>query len=470
MTPRSMESRRAYRALDATKRREDLLRMLKVEGCPLCAVAAAAEENWFEWYRIEKNAEAQMVIHLRRSHGLCPPHTRALGIDRANNGFLTSMLVDVTRYGLAEPASLPCPACSAVVEATQRELQRLVTGLGDPTVASAFEASSGLCAPHAFAGLASAPPPVVSVIVATLHEQLNDHAKLAMVAGRDDDAEARAMLLAAGHKTLETELEHLVELDPIERMATELNVAACPACRAFERGVVGYFRFLGEESTHSSRAAEVAMLCPTHLHDLAHLDERASGWALSAVARRLDLELRNFDEVVQWNALALRRRAKVAWHASTRRWRAPLQALGGAKRHAVSVGVAHRLEGQWECRACAAGETLRDRVLGLFRAAAGEPRIEKVLAASYGFCLRHAAGVPSATTVLNRRLRVEEWELEEATRKIAWDTRYEPKGIEYEAWRPTVGLYDGANYLGLSVDEIAQRIAVDVDASEQDGA
>jgi hypothetical protein len=33
------------------------------------------------------------------------------------------------------------------------------------------------------------------------------------------------------------------------------------------------------------------------------------------------------------------------------------------------------------------------------------------------------------------RLRVVEWELEEASRKMSWSVRYEPKGPESDTWR-----------------------------------
>jgi hypothetical protein len=467
MTWRPSVSRRDFRVKDAAKRRADLLRLLDVERCPLCVVAAKEEESWFEWYRIEKAAEPQMVMHLRDSHGFCPQHTRAFGIDRATNHFLTSMLADVTRHGLVAPASKQCPTCDAVRGATERESQRLVRELDDPPIAVAYAASAGLCAPHAWAALAYASPSVAGRIVAKLHEHLDARPELEMVAGHDTDAEVRATLLAASHKTLESEVQQFVALDPIERLETELTTPACPACRAVERGVVAYFGFLGDESTHPTRSAEVAQLCAPHLHDLAHFDERAGSWAIAAVAKRLDLDLLSYEEVVQWNVLSLRTRAQRVWKAAPLRWRAPARTLRQAQRRATPARSQRRLVSDWECQACRAGEVLSRRVLALFRAAAGEPRVDQSLAASYGFCLRHAADVPGAMAVLRRRLATEQWALDEATRKIAWDTRYESKGLEYEAWRATVGHYDGATYLGLSVDEVAQRIADDDNHKEQ---
>jgi hypothetical protein len=73
------------------------------------------------------------------------------------------------------------------------------------------------------------------------------------------------------------------------------------------------------------------------------------------------------------------------------------------------------------------------------------PYGRKAFHESAGICLRHCveaaniAEVPAALDELLAaqiaRLRVIEWELQEAARKSSWSVRYESKGPEQTAWR-----------------------------------
>lgn len=74
-----------------------------------------------------------------------------------------------------------------------------------------------------------------------------------------------------------------------------------------------------------------------------------------------------------------------------------------------------------------------------------DPLGRKAYQSGWGLCLRHCieaaklAEVPSALVELLSaqiaRLRLLEWELEEASRKDNWSVRYEPKGPESDVWR-----------------------------------
>ena len=65
-------------------------------------------------------------------------------------------------------------------------------------------------------------------------------------------------------------------------------------------------------------------------------------------------------------------------------------------------------------------------------------------------------------------MRTLQWELDEAVRKRAWATRYEPKGIEFAAWREAASLYEGANLAGLTAEEVAKGIPQSLDGLSLD--
>jgi hypothetical protein len=97
------------------------------------------------------------------------------------------------------------------------------------------------------------------------------------------------------------------------------------------------------------------------------------------------------------------------------------------------------------CQACSHIQTTTRRTLDLILRALEDPYARKTYHAASGLCLRHCieaanlAEVPVALAELLSaqiaRLRVLEWELEEASRKDNWSVRYEPKGPESDAWR-----------------------------------
>jgi hypothetical protein len=97
------------------------------------------------------------------------------------------------------------------------------------------------------------------------------------------------------------------------------------------------------------------------------------------------------------------------------------------------------------CQACLQIQTTTKRRLELTLRLLEDPVGRKAYQSGWGLCLRHCveaaklAEVPSALVELLSaqiaRLRLLEWELEEASRKDNWSVRYEPKGPESDVWR-----------------------------------
>ena len=97
------------------------------------------------------------------------------------------------------------------------------------------------------------------------------------------------------------------------------------------------------------------------------------------------------------------------------------------------------------CQACLEVRATTKRKLELILRLLENPLGRKAYHSGWGLCVRHCieaaklAEVPSALAELLSaqiaRLRVLEWELEEASRKDNWSVRYEPKGPESDVWR-----------------------------------
>jgi hypothetical protein len=105
------------------------------------------------------------------------------------------------------------------------------------------------------------------------------------------------------------------------------------------------------------------------------------------------------------------------------------------------------------CGACACIQTTTRQRLDLILRIVEDPLGRKAYHAAAGLCLRHcieaadAAEAPQALAELISaqiaRLRVLEWELNEASRKASWSVRYEPKGPETDAWRRAAQQFSG---------------------------
>ena len=98
--------------------------------------------------------------------------------------------------------------------------------------------------------------------------------------------------------------------------------------------------------------------------------------------------------------------------------------------------------------------TAEEREASLLLAALHDELTARAYAASHGLCLRHVlalggeAGAALPRQVLRGRLKVLEWELQEAGRKGNWSVRYERMGDERTAWRRVPGYLDGRVFLG----------------------
>ncbi|HXF75971.1 MAG TPA: hypothetical protein VNN13_07745, partial [Methylomirabilota bacterium] len=255
-------------------------------------------------------------------------------------------------------------------------------------------------------------------------------------------------------------------LPAFEQLLASLAERGCPVCNACDRGVRRYLDWLarrmdgcadggargGWESSYG--------VCPAHL------------WALYAAGHERAAVAVGKHMIEEWLARLSRLSAGLGFRpaeGALARLRQGLLVWSGAqdldvcadserpqsrrsKAAVVLESPQQRLDGLREvafrdeiCEACSHIRTTTRQRLDLILRALEDPAGRKAYRGASGLCLRHCveaanlAEVPAALAELLSaqiaRLRMLEWELGEASRKIDWSVRYEAKGPEQDAWR-----------------------------------
>lgn len=377
-----------------------------------------------------------------------------------------------------------CPMCASLQKGEETNIHALTHTLALADVRGAYENSPGLCLPHFRQTANQAEWDTAVYLNADMRGRLHSKvplqgstmALLEQTVGVDRvrslrrgalSRELRPALYRKQHSS-----ESYIDLgkpDPLwsptfEQLLTQLAQPGCPVCNACERGVGQYLEWLAQEMAakplRSDSWESTYHVCPSHLWALyaAGYDQAAmmigehsiQEWL--ARLNRLAFEL-NFRPSER--ALERLRQGLLAWcgaynpdvgRESERprsRWKTVKAVLEPPKHRLDSLcAIAFRAD---LCQACADVHTTGRQRLDLILRALEDPMGRKAYHAGSGLCLRHCveaanlAEVPAALAELLSaqiaRLRVLEWELEEASRKVSWSVRYEPKGPESDAWR-----------------------------------
>ena len=429
---RSVKSRPAESALPS-----ELVGLLRTDDCPACQYLDNAERSFFSWFVNENHAAASVQGELRAGMGMCPAHSRRL-VETPGPG---PVLTTVVREALAgararlrgETPAGQCPACASLSRSVGDVGHLLIDGLAHEGERGRYAAHRGVCRDHAFALAELASPQLMTVIAQRLLKSLHQSdaaALLTVLAGTDRDAARRGRWRMGLHDVGRSR-------SAIAQLCARLRVDACPICFA---GGLGERRYL-EWWTHASQTncpslrTDPGELCSVHLHDLGLADGPAGRRAIDRkrVAARRALELL-LAETATTPRLSRRRR--------------------GAD-DTVSREVQRILRPQHQCPACRARSTAELRQAELLDAAIALPEVRATYECSHGLCARHALRVAAGTataqvthSVVDARLGVLQWELEEIRRKYAWACRHEPAGPEQDAWLRGLAQIDGRVLIG----------------------
>jgi hypothetical protein len=377
-----------------------------------------------------------------------------------------------------------CPMCANLQTGELINIHAQTHTLTLTEVRAAYEESPGLCLPHFREAANHADWDVVSFLTADMRARLNAKvpperstaALLDQAIGLDRERSLRRGGLKRESKHplcgKESDSESYIELgkpDPLwsptfEQLLVSLAEPGCPVCSACDQGVRQYLGWLAQQMEAQLSTAgsweSTYNVCPSHLwalhaagYDraamltgkhaiqewLTRLDRLSSGLSIRPSQRSLERLGQGFLVWCGANSLEISRdleRPQLRWSKVAAVIESPRVRLDALR------AIAFRTD---RCEACTHVHTVTWRRLELILRALEDPVGRKAYHAGSGLCLRHCieavnlAEAPAALAELLSaqiaRLRILEWELEESSRKDNWSVRYEPRGLESDAWR-----------------------------------
>jgi hypothetical protein len=376
-----------------------------------------------------------------------------------------------------------CLMCQSLRQTETIEIHALVDALAMSEVRDAYESSPGLCIPHfrqagyraQWDDLNFLAKDSQRRLAAKLFPGRSTTALLERAVGLDRERSLRGLngsensgRYPDGQKS---EIDAYVELGKLtpwsptfEQMMASLAEPGCPVCITCEDGARQYLDWLARQMEAQASISDSWDLswniCPSHLWEL---DMAGHEQAALLIAEHMVQEwLSRLDGLT----MGLKQRPSEQWlgrfHQGLLVWSgrydpdasqvAPAARSLWSKVATVLESPQDRLDDLRTiafrsdlCQACLHIHTTTRRRLELILRLLEDPLGRKAYHSGWGLCLRHCieatklAEVPSALAELlsaqTARLRVLEWELEEASRKDNWSVRYEPKGPESDAWR-----------------------------------
>lgn len=439
------------RSYEATR----LLAALRTEGCPVCHEIEDHDRGYFFWFFSENYFEAHTLESLTRSLGFCLAHAAGLAEARAGAYQLAQVhRVMARRVRAILAASLTtrssgltryetCPPCRSRAQAGARAafwVQRL---LEDPVDAERYARPGILCAPHLRVVVPRVSRHVLERLL-VLHEG-------AMTRATTSPADAlRTLSLAVGHKwpvalpRLDDAGASPGKKDPVGDLLDVLGRGvACPVCLEVRRVWIERGRWLEEALREGRDVEDLLPACAEHVW--AMVDVGGPGLVAAAASHALRLATGEVSLAVG----ALRAQALPGRHRPLRRLTEAV--LGPHRRLRRAREVLAR---DSHCSVCRRLSLAEARTLELLFVLVDDPRLRPVVSGGYGLCLKHfarAMGLAPAPAVRRALVEIEiarlarlEWELEEAARKVGWESRPEAPGTETTAWRRALAKFSGS--------------------------
>jgi hypothetical protein len=414
-------------ATDAQRTLRDALELLRDGLCAVCRQRDDSAHRWLAYFVNESHTDEGVRLRVRSAVGFCPAHTRHLLADTSAPWLLPQVCDDALCGGVrllgGRPArQTPCPACANAHDAEERALDDLLRALGRTPVRDAVEGGA-VCLPHLAELAARANTVDGTRLTAAARERLTGQdPDVAWLTGLDPDAERRARLLERLDPLLESEAPQLRD-SITARWTADAALACCPLCLAEHRAARRLSSWLAATTGTAAPAHEETGLCARHLRDLTASDGPNTPAVLADYRDRWTIRLTRFGEWSQGNRAS--RRDAVAFLLAAPR-----------------------------CRACDEERTAGRRQLELLTAELRDAVAARAYEQAHGVCLHHVLTWPGSPpplvrTVLDARLALLRWELDEALRKQDWHTRHEAKGAEMAVGSRAPTLLDGRVHGGL---------------------
>jgi hypothetical protein len=419
--------------------------------------------SYLAWYAIRRLDAARELLLAKPIAGLQPETCRkAAAILRPNN---------------------PCPMCVDLRYSEEIDLHALSGTLKLAEVRDAYGQSPGLCLPHFRAAAARAGWNTMVFLTDDMRRRLRTKVPadasgatvLEQTVGWDSEQafQRGAQPPQTNRPRLNNEAAEII-VDPGDKagrwsptfaeLLKSLAEPGCPVCNACDRGIYEYLAWLARQMEAQPRIPDSwdasYNICANHLWALYSTSHESA--AVKIGSHMIQERLSKLDTLAA--ALAFQppdhwpERLRLAFFARcgfSHRHLAPTPPLGESRRSRAAALIEspparlHRLRTiafrDQLCQACAHRRAITQQTIDLILRALEDPAGRIAYHAGAGLCLRHcveAAKLAEAPAALGEllsaqiaRLRLLEWELEEASRKFSWSVRYEPKGAETDAWR-----------------------------------
>ena len=388
--------------------------------CPACAERERTGAGWIRGLGPDDLFGPAVVIGLRDSLGLCPPHTRALLYLSPSRIGLTQLAEDLLdlallRRGRGPQVVAACLACRGGGR-PRREIRLEMAARPEMLcLADVVDLASGADA--------RLQVKLIEGAISRLGSSTDADAVLSFVAGDDPDAWLRADLRRARDRVHDDGSAGSSSLmSAAERLLADIPRAYCPLCSAGEAGAARYLAWLahiGEEMLSS----EETELCANHAADLAQFDRTRLG----AVAHLLR---------ERWMGRLARAYAGVTGSDGLARTRSPL---------AIEYG---------SCRACRARDAAERHAENLLAALLDDAAGRAVPLFGFGACHRHVLAWRDRGTARTlrglhvTRLRIALADIRDEQRRLSWNYRFDSAWSSPPTALTAFALLDGQVFLG----------------------
>ena len=463
-----------------------LLNEVKNKGCPICSSTASHDKRYLSWFPMETYHEPGFLEKIKSSYGFCTRHGAFLDTQSQLLPQL-SFVHDHVVQKVCEKLNLSlsgkekdlfslfpdpsdCPVCASFKSNTQRILwffQKLMkegiafTDYGHPGI---------MCFRHFMKFSEKASPEVIYRLI-PLHEKAiasavnaMENADSSMIqAGIKSDVCREALLLSVGPVLNTEDLMSLHRIycrnpgmDPVADFTVSLeNKTACPVCLEQYAAMSQWINWLDNYKICGMDDIDqlfgVLPTCREHVLACVHLGRPALQFA--AVYASL--------KAAQTNILiAAKQLRTLQGKNSTPVWQ-KLAKKDKNSGQAGKIDIRKAVTSPIRCPMCIRINKAEQRALDLLLALLESSRHRKAFENGHGLCMKHfIQAVKLApyndmrkllTEVESAKLSFLKWELDETMRKMAWDTRPEPKGSEQSAWHSGFARFSGlppANSIG----------------------
>lgn len=430
----------------------ELLHAIEKRRCAFCEAESDGGKRFWFWYLNEHYAASSSLARLRASHGFCTRHTEELRawaapshITTVYRYLLPSFARSVSAGEALAPPGAGCPACSAEADSGRYLVSALVRHIDSVAVRRSLDGSASPCLPHflSFAGELPRAPLVhlLYELESRLERARDEDLGDLLEWGDPGVAPARPTGFPA------FEVERRAALPTHDRLAGLLAAPFCPTCVVAHDVVVQYLAWLPAviRGEHSAQWADAMWLCRTHFWQLARIDRTAADRLLDRTRRYWVARITDAREILHSDPVRAGTQGELDRRSGWLRLRYGRERK---RRDACARALATRT-----CPACQAGQTARSRTMALLAEALRDRPIAERYQAGVGLCyhdLRRTLALhppPGVTAILrgtmSARLSVLVWELEERSRRDAWQFRYEARGPEQDAWYRVLRQFSG---------------------------